>query len=182
MRISQTPIAKKYATAYLNVYQNALTKNDIDAIFAAFSFFKNNHNFMHLISIVNVEKGEMMKVFETLERYFLLPKSLYQLMALLVKHKRIYYVKDVFQDICALYKLRNNILELEIKTAHSIDAHAVQAFEAFFAQQSHFKVESNVHIDQSLIAGVRLQSDFFIWEYSIASKLKALKHKLVIEG
>lgn len=182
MRISQVPIAKKYAIAYLNVYQNTLNHKDVEAIFTAFSFFKKNHNFMHILSVVTIEKGEMATIFENLIEYFCLPGSLYKLMVLLVKQKRVGYLPDVFQDIYALYKLRNNIIELEIKTADTIDLHAAQTFETFFSQQSGYKIESKIAVDKDLIAGVRLQSDFFLWEYSIASRLKTLEQKLVVEG
>ena len=182
MIISQAPVSKKYAQAYLNVYGQELGREDIDRIFAAFCFFKKHHDFMHLVCVTSVNDGVMVLVFEKLINYFSLPKSLQKIMHLLVKHKRVCYLKDVLQDICCLYKMRNNIIELEIKTADTIDVHAVQAFEQFFAQQSGSKIESTVHLDRSLIAGVRLQSDFFLWEYSVASRLQSLKQKLVIEG
>ena len=41
---------------------------------------------------------------------------------------------------------------------------------------------SKVILDESLIAGVRMQSDLFLWEYSIAARLRNLRQKLLIEG
>ena len=182
MRISQIPIAKKYAIAYLNVNENSLTEKDMKSIFIAYCFFKKNSDLMNLIYGISFEKEKIANVIDKLCKHFFLPKTFQILIKLLIKHKRIYYLKDVLQDICALYKLRKNILELEIKTANVIDVNEVKELENFFAKQSNFNIESKVIVDSSLIAGVRLQSDFFIWEYSIASKLKALKHNLVIEG
>lgn len=182
MIISAVPIAKKYATAYLNVYEEELTKKDIQALFSAYLFLKANHSFISLLCVVSFDKTKTAQIFHDFVGGFGLPKSLNLLISLLVKHKRICYLKEVLQDIYCLYKLRKNILDLEIKTADVIDADTVKAFEMFFAQESGKTVESNVIVDHSLIAGVRLQSDFFLWEYSVASRLRALRHKLIIEG
>jgi ATP synthase F1 delta subunit len=182
MIISGVPVAKKYATAYLNVYEDELTGADVHAMLVAYTFFKSHHEFMHLLCAVSIDKAETILVFTKLINDFALPKSLNMLMVLLVKHKRVCYLKEVLQDIYCLYKMRKNILELEIKTADSIDAHTAQAFQMFFAQESGKKIESKVSVDRSLIAGVRLQSEFFLWEYSVASRVRALRHKLVIEG
>lgn len=182
MIISGISIAKKYATAYLNIHENELTEIDIKAVFAACDFLKTHHNFMHLLCVISFDKEKMGQVCTKIIHDFGLPKSLSKLMLLLVKNKHIGCLKEVLQDIYCLYKMRKNLLELEIKTASHLDAHAVQAFETFFAQKSGKKIESKVSVDRSLIAGVRLQSDFFLWEYSIASRLRSLRHKLIIEG
>lgn len=182
MIISGVSIAKKYATAYLNIHENELTESDVKAIFAACTFFKAHHNFMHLLCVISFDKEKMVQVCKKMVHDLGLPTSLNRLMLLLVNHKHICYLKEVLQDIYCLYKLRKNVLELEIKTASHLDAYAAQAFETFFAQKSGKKIESKVSVDRSLIAGVRLQSDFFLWEYSIASRLRSLRHKLIIEG
>lgn len=178
MIISQNPLAKKYATAYLNVHEDALTDPDIKAISAAYTFLKTHHTFIHLLCVISFDKKEMIRVCERLIHDFALPETMSFLMVLLVKHKHICYLKEILQDIYCLYKVRKNIVKLEIKTADHIDAQAVYAFEQFFAHESGKKIESIVSIDRSLIAGVRLQSEFFLWEYSVASQLRAFKTKM----
>lgn len=182
MRISQVPMAKKYATAYLNIYEPTLTQDDMRALSAAFSFLKSHRNFMLLVCTLSADKGAMVRVFEKLVTYFSLPSSIQTLMQLLLKHKRICFLTAVLQDICCLYKMRHNIIEVEIQTADDLDPDAVKEFERFFEHLSGKKVESEIRVDRSLIAGVRLQSDFLLWDYSVASRLRALRHKLVIEG
>lgn len=182
MILSQSPMAKKYAVAYLNVYQKDITKQDIQALQAVYVFFTKHRNFMQLLCTMSADKSVMLRVFEKLCEYFLLPLSMKNLMQMLLKHKRICFLKDIVQNICCLYNIRNNLLLLEIQTADTLDAESIQGFERFFAQESQKKVQSRVHINDTLIAGVRLQSDFFLWDYSIASRLRALKQKLAIEG
>lgn len=182
MKISGVPIAKKYATAYLNVYENELVSKDINAFLAAYSFFRKHHSLIYFLCVISFDKIKMIEVSQILSHNFELPISFNKLLALLVNRKQICYLKEVLQDIYCLYKLRKNILELEVKIADNIDGHALQAFETFFAQESEKQIESKVSIDSSLIAGVRLQSDFFLWEYSVASRLRSLRQKLIIEG
>lgn len=182
MIISQVSVAKKYALAYLRLYGQQLTKEDVNNLYRVFLFFKSNHESMHLVYIISMRPCEMGCIFEKLIDFFSLPESIKQVMALLAKHKKLYYLKDVLLDIYCLYKQQHNIVQLQITAAAPLDEQSIQAFEAFFAKQTGKNIESTTVVDTALLAGIRLQSDFFLWEYSVAQRLRTLRHTLGIEG
>lgn len=182
MIISQSSSSKKYATAYLNLYQNDIHMTDIQNICRSVVFLKRNRNFMLLACAVGTKKEEKISIVDKLFVHFSLHDSFKKLVRLLIKNNQLCLLPVILQDVCCLYKTRKNILELEIQSAEQLDQQAAQEFEAFFAQRSNMDIVSHVKVDTSLIAGVRLQSSLFLWEYSVASQLRTLRHKLFVEG
>jgi F0F1-type ATP synthase delta subunit len=49
----------------------------------------------------------------------------------------------------------------------------------YFEKKSNLRSTVRQHVDPSLIAGVRLQSDYFLWEHSIAKQLRDLKRNVL---
>lgn len=182
MIISQETVAKKYAKAYLNVHEDHVTQDDLHNICNAASFLRSHSNFMLLLCAVGDDKGETAAMLEKFCKHFGFADSLYKLVDVLNKHKHLIYLLEVLQDICVLYKCRKKILELTVTTTTELSQQAVETIESFVASQTNEHVVTTVQIDKDLIAGIRLQSNFYLWDYSIASRLKVLQHKLSVEG
>lgn len=183
MKYSQSIIAKQYAKAYLREYGSDLKLDDLANMKSAVGFFRRHHNFMSLVSLLCTTSMQLeFTIIEELFQHFLLPLSLKKLIPLLIDHKRLVLFAQVLQDICCLYFVSHNLQELTIFTATPLDDQATEQFENFFIKLSGKQIISSVVLDRSLIAGVRMQSDFFFWEYSIAARLRTLRQKLLIEG
>lgn len=182
MRYSQSPIAKKYAKAYMAEYADTLTLADIKSIKLAIRFFKRHHNFMSLVNLLVEPTKTKTIVLDELFEHFSLPQNLKKLIDVLVNHKQLKIFSEVLSDICCLYFQTNNMLELTIYTATSLENHEFEKFENFFKKLSGKITLSTLVHDPSLIAGVRMQTDLFLWEYSIAARLRCLRQKMLIEG
>lgn len=182
MRYSQSLVAKQYAKAYLREYGKQLTVQDTDHMKSAIRFFRHHHNFMSLVNLmVNSDNSDHILIKELFEQ-FSLPLTLKKLVKVLVRHKQLIVFAQVLQDICCLYQQQNNVLDVTVYTAMPFQEGELEKFEMFFTKLSGKSIISKVVIDESLIAGVRMQSDFFLWEYSIALRLRSLRQKLLIEG
>lgn len=182
MKYSQSIFTKPYAKAYLNTFSSALTSIDIDHMKKAVYFFKAHHNFMSLVNVLVCDSDQNHTIVKELFECFSLPDHLKSLLAILKEHKKLILFPQVLQDICCLYGIRNNILELTIFCASTVTEQEIEKFKEFFVKQANKNVITNVQIDPTLIAGVRMQSDFYMWEYSIASRLKKLRQNMMIKG
>ena len=182
MKYSQSPIAKQYAKAYMAEYGSTLKISEIESFKTVIHFFKKYHNFMSLVSLLVESNKSENVVLDELFDHFSLPQNLKKLIDVLIVHKRLTLFAQVLQDICCLYFHANNILELTIVTATPLENHELEKFEIFFRKLSGKATLSNVIHDPSLIAGIRMQSDLFLWEYSIAARLRSLRQKMLIEG
>jgi F0F1-type ATP synthase delta subunit len=182
MRYSQSFVAKQYSKAYFAEFGTQLKIEDIEHIKSAIRFFRRHHNFMSLVNLLHDSNKSSNVIIEELFDHFLLPITLKKLIEVLIFHKRLVFFSQVLQDICCLYFLKNNILEVTITTATELEDHEREQFEKFFIKLSGKSIKSNVVLDQSLIAGIRMQSDLFLWQYSIAHRLQNLRQKMLIEG
>ncbi len=71
---------------------------------------------------------------------------------------------------------------MTIQSAMPLTESEIIKFETFFQKLSGKRVISRVQVEESLIAGVRMQSDIFLWEHSVAARLRKLHQNMLIEG
>ena len=179
MIYSQSLVAKQYAKAYLIEFEDLLTSTDIDNMKSAIRFFRRHHNFMSLVSLMTKLHERKHVMIDEIFSHFSLHDSLKKLVEILLRHKRLLYFAQVLQDICSLWQMRSGTLEVTIRTATPLTESEIIKFESFFAKLSGKRIIRHVEIDPSLIAGVRMQSEIFLWEYSIAARLRQLRHKMI---
>ncbi len=173
--------SKKYAQAYLQEYQNSLTLEQVQNFKPVIEFCRDHHNFLSVISVLVGKQPGFEELLEEMRIYFSLPDSMQKLIKLLIKHKKIDIFAQILQDIYCLYMLNNNIHELTITTAEPLEEDQKKRFEEFFKKLSGKKIISTAIIDESLIAGIRMQSDHFLWEYSIKSRIAQISRKMLDE-
>ena len=121
MIMSQSLVAKQYATAYINVYLDMLTVDDVEQMRKVVYFFKRHPNMMTLIEIYSYQDVKHVKALLALLEKFSIAQVLQKLIEVLYQNKQIGYFPDMLQDICCLYNKRKKMLELEIRTAHELD-------------------------------------------------------------
>jgi ATP synthase F1 delta subunit len=182
MTYLQSAVAKQYAKAYLQEYGSSLQLEDIEHIKLAVQFFRRHHTFMSLVSLIVAHDQSDHVIMQELWSHFQLPQTLKKLIPVLINHKRLVIFAQVLQGICCQYLSSNNILELTVLTAQPLADSELKQFEQFFIKLSGKKIISKMVLDETLIAGVRLQSDLFLWQYSIAARVKNLQQKMLIEG
>ena len=182
MRYSQSLVAKQYAKAYIREYIQELSLADIENMKSAVSFFRRHHNFMSLISVIAKMQDKKQDLIDEIFSHFSLHQTLKKLVEVLIRHKRLLYFAQVLQDICCLYGTFHGILEVTIQSATPLTESEILKFETFFQKLSGRRIVSSMQINESLIAGVRMQSELFLWEYSVAARLRKLSQKLLIEG
>jgi len=178
MRYSQSLIAKQYAKAYILEFGSSLQWQDIERLTSVMKFCRRHHTFMSLVSELTTKDLKRHVLVDDMFAHFSLPDSLKKLVDIMVVHKRLPLFSSVVQDICCLYLEKNNMLEVTISTATDLDADELKKFEDFFMKLSGKKIISHVIIDESLIAGVRMQSDVLLWEYSIAARIRLLAQQV----
>lgn len=182
MTLSQSILSKKYALAYVNVFFDSLQLSDIDKMSDFMQFLQKKHQILNLLSLSSVASEYKQQVLDRLVVQFLLPDSLRKLMQALIQFKQLALLIDILRDISCIFKQKKNIIEVDARFSHDVDDEQRQVFIDFFEKHSEKKVLANMSIDQSLIAGVRLQSSTLFWEYSVAQNIRKLQRSLYGEG
>jgi hypothetical protein len=73
-----------------------------------------------------------------------------------------------------LYKERHNVATCTIKSSHRLSPEHKQALYEFVHQAARKKIIYTCARDKKLIAGIRIDSETFVWEQSIARQLRAI--------
>ena len=76
----------------------------------------------------------------------------------------------------AIYREKNKIINGVIEAYPYVDDNEIELLKTFFKQKTGYTINASTEINKSLIAGIRIKSDRFLWEQSIRKRLNAIKH------
>lgn len=170
-------LARKYAEAFLNTYQQELSVHDLKNIEKLGSDLKKKA-YLHTYLNVPLGANYKNKCFEKVFNHYSIAQCFYGLTNLLIAHHRTYLFADALICIVKLFYLRMGYVNFTISSSHELDSSMVEQIHAFIKQLTGKKVLSKLKIDPSLIAGIRMSSENMVWENSIKKKLRVVAQRL----
>lgn len=176
---SQSETAKKYAVAYLNVFGDQHTFEDFCSMWRASQFLLEHHSLLFYLSLSMIHEVDKKRFIDMFFEKFHLFDSLKQLFYLLLQNKHVFLATDVLRDIYGLYKIQHNISDLQVISSSDLSEEKIEEIKNFFTKLSGQHVVVRYSVNPGLIAGIRLQTDTLLWEYSIAQQLRKLKQELI---
>jgi len=176
---SQSNVAKKYAQAYLNVYGEQHSFQDFCSMWRAAQFLSEHHNLLFYLSLSIIDEVDKRRFIDLLFEKFHLFSSLKELFYLMLKNKHIHLAVYVLRDMYTLYKIQHNIVDLQVISSGELSETQIEEIKSFFMQLSGQDPHIHYQVNPLLIAGIRLQTETFLWEYSIAQQLRKLKQELI---
>ena len=176
---SQSDLAKKYARAYLHTLGSQHSLDDFLSMWRASQFLSEHHSLLFYLSLSMIHESDKKRFIDLFFDKFHLFASLKELFYLLLKNKHIFLAADVLRDIYGLYKKEHNIAELHVSSSHDLTDIQLQEIQNFFTKLSRQEVVLRHTVNPLLIAGIRMQTENFLWESSIAQQLRKIKQELV---
>lgn len=168
-------IAKKYAQAFMNIFPKSCSFNDLKKIENAQSFLQTHKRTLFFLQLPQFDHERKKSMVADLIDYFSLPHDLAVLMCLLIEHNRSFYIPEVLLWITLIYKDQINSVTFSIQSAHELDNQQLESIKQFLSYLTHKKIIAVPLINTSLIAGLRLQSNEYLWEYSVRKQIKAVQ-------
>ncbi len=168
-------VAKKYAIAFLNVHGNSFSLSDYHALIKATQYIKKNYFLLVLLSVPTLSKFQKQECLEKFLTAAQAPSLLGHLAHLLLEQQRIELFGAVCEQLINEYQERNNIMPFTIKSSEPLKNDQIALLTAFLAKKTGNTISYSTSIDKKLIAGIRMQSDAFLWEHSIEQQLRALR-------
>ena len=177
--MKRTPIdkivAKKYAKAFMAVFPKSFVLGDIKKIEAAQTFLQTHKRTLFFLQLPQFTLERKKSMVADLIDYFSLPHDFAALILLLIQHDRSYYIPDVLLCITQLYKEQIGSVEFSIQSPQVMSGNHIESIKQFLGHLLNKKIIGIPSIDTSLIAGLRLQSNDYLWEYSIRKQMRALQ-------
>lgn len=165
-------LAKKYAQAFINLFSSTLSHDSLVTIEQAYRFLQKDRYIIVLLSLPHLTFEQRTTMIHDFMRHFSLPIQLNKIMVLLLTHNRSFLIPPVLRYIMQLYKKHTNVLDFSIITAHQLSAENFKTIKQFLSQLTHKDIIYHEQINPALIAGIRLQSDEYVWEYSVRKQIK----------
>jgi len=170
-------LAYKYAIAFLNVYNDRLTFNDIERIEKAACFLQEHPRALFLLQVQLIKRSIKEQGLRQMARRYGLTQAIDHLFSLLLEHNRAYMVADVLKAIVYQYQKRNTIMRFMVSSSLPLTEAERHQVEQFIDRQLPGTHYYAYKVDQTLIAGIRIASDTIIWEFSIDKSLRELAHR-----
>lgn len=176
MNVQEHVLAQKYAQAFLNVFLEDFSLKEISHLEKLNQFLHERHN---LQTYLKIPLGQQFKrdCFHLLLSKYTLPKSLYILSDLLIKHHRAYLFTIILGCIVTEFYKRQGYTQFRISSSHTLDQEMLDTIYQFLERATKKKILTTMNIDKTLIAGIRLQSNELLWESSIKKRLQVVIEK-----
>ncbi len=172
-------LIRKYSQAYVNVFIEELSQSVIEAIATAAHYLDEHKHILFFLKLSAIDLETKKRGIDFLADRFVLPPSIKQLILLLIEHKRAPLVTKIFYYICTLYYKRKGMHAFKIVSSHELSKDDLAYIKRFLAQLTQRGIIYEYKVDKRLIAGIRLQSDTLMWEYSIAQQLNNIRLSLI---
>ncbi len=169
-----TTVAKKYAQAFMHIFPKACGFNDLKKIGAAQLFLQTHKKILFFLQLPQFDQERRKSMVADLIDYFSLPHDFSAIIMLLIQHNRSFYIPAVLQWISQLYEEQEGLLKFSIKSTQDINDHQISSIKKFLEHLVHKKIIGIPSLDSSLIAGLRLQSSDYLWEYSVRKQINRL--------
>ncbi len=179
MVINRKILARKYARAFLNLYFDALSNKNIHAFTQLQAALKENPGILCFLSIPSLSEQTRQIFLSELCANFDLPDYCIQLIETLAK-KNIDIFAAVFKNIIQEFWQRKHVLHFEITSSHLLLAEEQSAVIDFLVHKTGAaSIKAIFLIDSLLICGIKMRSDEYIFEHSVARELKKIEQLLL---
>jgi F-type H+-transporting ATPase subunit delta len=174
MDIKEEIVVKKYAQAFLNSFYTESTQ--IYPILTDLNGFLRSHAQFNFIARLPVTFAPLkIGVLKRLLSPYNLPAPVYKLIQLLIEDQRLFLLPSILDQLAQLYRIKNNIVLVTASSPQALSTKQIEQIITFLYQKKRTEIAIQTKIDPALIAGLRLQSDSFLWEHSIAQQLKRIE-------
>ncbi|MDR0928005.1 MAG: ATP synthase F1 subunit delta [Ignavibacteria bacterium] len=174
-------VAMRYAKAiYPVAKEGGFSEILISDLSKIISLLKSSKDLRLLVHSPVIPHNKKLRIFEEIFKEHITGIT-YNFLMLLVSKGREGIIAGIHRCFVMLYNAENGILVCQITTATELDASAKLKLEERIATASNMKVFAEYDIDKSIIGGMRVRIEDWVYDASIRNKLKELHRTLVEE-
>lgn len=168
-------LAKKYALAFYDLYKKKITSSLVTRCQALASLLQEKKQLLSLLTLPVVSDDVQKTLLQALIKKAALPSFFSGLIDLLIEQKRIALLPAIFDELVQVYYDDNHIMLFAISSSHTLSQSQLKVLKQFLAVRTGDDIIYTYSVDPKLIAGVRMQSNTLLWEYSIKKSLAMMR-------
>lgn len=171
-------LARRYAQAFVQAFGNSIDIHLIERFRQAADYLVAHKKITIFLALPCVDDAHKFAMLDRVCKHLNVNPASYKLITLLLKHKRSWLLPQVLYAITEqLYKARG----VEFFTIESFPALTHEQLETVEHQLSAMTKRTILYryrTNPTLIAGIRAQSASYLYERSIAARLRAVRQAL----
>lgn len=175
-------LAKKYATAFLDVAGAEFDEQELHRVVRVQEFLSRAREILFFFNLPLIEPAVGQRVMDMLFKDFKTQHLMTKLMKLLCKQRRALLIPPVLNAVAALYRERTKSVAFVVTSSQELSGDDKKVIENFLREGTQKKVDLEYGVDKALIAGVRVQNDTLLWEYSVRKQLMMMRRSLIEQG
>lgn len=180
MIMSRKILARKYARAFLNLYFDALSDQEIASIGRLNQLFTVNRGMLCYLSLPGLAIQNRQNFLLRLCENFSLPPYFEKLVIVLIEKNNVELLPAIVMAIMQEFSRRKHILHFDVHSSHALLVDERSSIIDFLTKKTGAAVvRVNFFIDESLICGIKMRSDGYIFEHSVARELKKFEQSLL---
>jgi ATP synthase F1 delta subunit len=173
-------LARNYARAFFRVYDLS-QKTLFSSITALEDFFVAHKIVFHTLLLSSARVEDKIDALEKVVKKLKLVTSMHQLLEILIRHKTLHILPFLLPALKEVYKKKYDIHDVTVTSAQPLSAVEQKQLEKEFCS----KLPGTLHFiyehDESLIAGMKIQTPTHCWEESIARTMRTLQNRLRLQ-
>lgn len=175
-------LSRRYATAFLAVFGNILTLEEMNRLAQVRAFLEDNQSSLVALKIPTISASSKRDMLATLFAHYGLVGAWSLLVDLLLKDRRLFLLVPVLASAIRLYLQSHDMVQCTISSSYPLSDQQKQSIVHFIERMTGKKIISTYAVDATLIAGISIQSETFFWEHSVRRQLQRLKEPLILKG
>jgi F0F1-type ATP synthase delta subunit len=179
MNKNQDILAKKYATAFLNCYEKTVSLHDFCSLVNGVEALKQYHRMFTLLDISYISKTSREKALDAILKKTKIPRVIDPLLQLLTDHQRLSLFPLVIWYVTVVYGQRHALLLVTLRSSLALTQEYTDILKGFLSKQTGCHIIATPLVDSALIAGIRMESSTYLWEHSIAQRLRFLRQLIL---
>lgn len=177
MGIKTWNLSLKYAKAFFNLYGSELTDADFWLIKKAIHFLVQNGPILNYFSLhQSPEQQALTAIFLARLK---LRASFGQLLWLLQKQKRIGLLPNVLKCVLYVFLHRRKKIYFKLHSYPALSPTQTEQVVKYLSQTTEMQILYESYEDPNLIAGIKMQSEQFLYDDTLSGRLQRIRRKLV---
>lgn len=168
-------LSRKYATAFLHVYGTTMIMDDYQNLQTFKRAWDTHPEWLRALAIPTVSLEKKITLIERMLAAYQVMPDFMRLMKLLLADKREILISPVIAMVCSSYLKQAGIVMCTLVSSHALTEQEQSIVQQFIARQVGSRIIYDYTVDPSLIAGIKVVSDTFMWEYSVARQLREVE-------
>lgn len=181
MKGNKSTLARKYAQAFIRVFGHSLSRENFFALCKLERFFGKHRKALFFLSLPHISNEKKLSSLDVIFRSYGVTDSCRKLVSLLLADKRAALLHEVLRQVCCVYKKEQRLASFVVSSSHELEQQERAILRRFLVKASGCDIIDIYTIDPELIAGIRAQSDEFLWEYSVRKQLRCLSDPRVCD-